>query len=80
MGRHRDSRRVREQFDASGVLMATEQRLAIEAQQDRPRVPVANPCNCIGPQDGQPLCPCAMHDVVIRDGRYVLPERDLGPV
>ncbi len=37
-------------------------------------------CNCIGPRNGEPLCPCAMRGVVVRDGRYVLPERDLGPV
>jgi len=37
-------------------------------------------CNCIGPQNGQPLCPCQMRGVVERDGRYVRPEQDLGPV
>lgn len=36
-------------------------------------------CNCIGPQNGQPLCPCQMAGVVIKNGRYVMPERDLGP-
>lgn len=36
-------------------------------------------CNCIGPQDGQPLCPCMMRGVSIRDDRYVR-ETDLGPV
>lgn len=35
-------------------------------------------CNCIGPQPGQPLCPCAMQGVTIEDGRYVH-RRDLGP-
>ena len=35
-------------------------------------------CNCIGPQNGQPLCPCAMRGVQIIDGRYVRVE-DLGP-
>lgn len=39
-----------------------------------------NPCNCIGPQDGQPLCPCQMRNVQIVDGRYVRPAQDLGPV
>ena len=38
-----------------------------------------DPCNCIGPQNGQPLCPCAMRGVVVKDGRYVRPEQDLGP-
>ena len=36
-------------------------------------------CNCIGPQNGQPLCPCQMRGVVERDGRYVKVS-DLGPV
>lgn len=37
------------------------------------------PCNCIGPQNGQPACPCAMQSVTIENGRYV-ERRDLGPV
>ena len=37
-------------------------------------------CFCIGPQNGEPLCPCRMRGVIIRDGRYILPEKDLGPV
>ena len=37
-------------------------------------------CACIGPKNGQPLCPCAMRAVVVKDGRYTLPERYLGPV
>lgn len=37
-------------------------------------------CHCVGPRPGEPRCPCAMRGVIIRDGRYVLPERDLGPV
>lgn len=40
--------------------------------------PVAQPCDCIGPQNGQPLCPCQMKGVTVKDGRYVL-VRDLGP-
>lgn len=39
----------------------------------------AQPCNCIGPQNGQPMCPCSMRGVIVRDGRYIVPERDLGP-
>jgi hypothetical protein len=39
-----------------------------------------SPCNCIGPQRGKPLCPCAMRGVVIKNGRYVRPEQELGPV
>jgi hypothetical protein len=37
-------------------------------------------CNCIGPQNGAPRCPCAMRGVIQRDGRWVVPEQDLGPV
>lgn len=37
-------------------------------------------CNCIGPQNGEPLCPCQMRGVEQRSGRWVVPERDLGPV
>jgi hypothetical protein len=36
-------------------------------------------CGCIGPQNGEPLCPCQMRGVQIRDGRYVRTQ-DLGPV
>jgi len=35
-------------------------------------------CNCIGPQNGEPLCPCQMKGVFIRFGRYIK-ETDLGP-
>ena len=28
-------------------------------------------CNCVGPQHGEPLCPCRMRGVQIKDGRYV---------
>lgn len=33
---------------------------------DEPRA-----CNCIGPQNGQPKCPCMMRNVRIIDGEYV---------
>ncbi len=36
-------------------------------------------CNCMGPQNGDPVCPCQMRNVRIIDGRYVM-VRDLGPV
>jgi hypothetical protein len=36
-------------------------------------------CNCIGPQNGQPRCPCLMRGVTVVDGRYVSID-DLGPV
>ena len=28
-------------------------------------------CGCIGPQNGEPLCPCRMRGVTVQDGRYV---------
>lgn len=37
-------------------------------------------CFCRGPQNGEPLCPCEMVGVTIKNGRYVRPARDLGPV
>lgn len=37
-------------------------------------------CYCVGPQNGEPLCPCRMRSVIVRDGRYIQPEQDLGPV
>ena len=37
-------------------------------------------CNCVGPQNGQPYCPCQMRNVQIKEGRYVRPEQDLGLV
>lgn len=41
-----------------------------------------NSCNCIGPQNGQPYCPCQMKakNVFERNGRWIEPEKDLGPV
>lgn len=46
------------------------------------RVPSTQSYNCIGPQRGEPYCPCAMkaRGVFKRDGRWIEPERDLGPV
>lgn len=37
-------------------------------------------CGCIGPQNGEPKCPCMMRNVVQRDGHWIERERDLGPV
>lgn len=38
-------------------------------------------CYCVGPQRGEPYCPCQMESlgIVMRNGRWVQPERDLGP-
>lgn len=40
--------------------------------------PMLHACNCIGPQSGQPACPCQMRSVTIENGRYVR-RIDLGP-
>lgn len=37
-------------------------------------------CNCIGPRNGEPRCRCQMRNVIERDGRWIVPEQDLGPV
>jgi hypothetical protein len=37
-------------------------------------------CNCMGPQNGEPYCPCMMRDMVQHEGRWIRPERDIGPV
>jgi len=37
-------------------------------------------CFCVGPQNGEPLCPCQMWGLIKRNGRWVRPEQDLGPV
>jgi hypothetical protein len=41
--------------------------------------PIAHACNCMGPQNGDPVCPCMMKGVTIVDGRYIKTQ-DLGPV
>jgi hypothetical protein len=37
-------------------------------------------CYCMGPQPGYPLCPCQMRGLIQRDGRWIKPEQDMGPV
>jgi hypothetical protein len=36
-------------------------------------------CGCIGPQNGEPRCPCQMRFIVKRNGRWIQKEVDLGP-
>lgn len=48
-----------------------EMAMAQEAIKEGLRSGQFNPCGCIGPQNGQPLCPCAMKSLVVKDGRYV---------
>jgi len=38
-----------------------------------------NSCYCIGPQNGEPVCPCQMRTVTVENGRYVR-KQDLGAV
>lgn len=40
-----------------------------------------NLCACLGPQDGEPLCPCSMNRVHVVNGRYVdkNTNEDFGP-
>ena len=37
-------------------------------------------CCCIGPQNGEPVCPCRMRNVIIKNGHYIQKETDLGEV
>ena len=39
-------------------------------------------CNCMGPQNGEPFCPCMMNRLGIfkRDGKWVEPEKVVGVV
>lgn len=39
----------------------------------------ARSCNCMGPQNGEPLCPCRMQSVKVENGRYI-EVIDHGPV
>ena len=55
---------------------ALEQQFA-KMQQCQPVQPL-RPCHCIGPQNGEPACPCQMRGVTIENGRYVR-RIDLGP-
>ena len=51
-----------------------------QSLQDCGSAPKQAPCHCVGPQNGEPVCPCAMRPILIRDGRWVQPEVDLGPI
>lgn len=39
-------------------------------------------CNCMGPQNGEPFCPCMMNRLGIfkRDGKWIEPEKVVGDV
>ena len=40
----------------------------------------ARECCCIGPQNGEPLCPCQMQGLVEVDGNWVRPAEIVAPV
>ena len=40
--------------------MQTDEQLAIEQFKNRESLPFSSVCGCMGPRDGEPLCPCAM--------------------
>lgn len=50
----------------------------LEAKWQVPKTIPIQPCNCIGPQPGKPVCPCQMAGVQIENGRYIK-RIDLGP-
>ena len=67
----------------SAAYWSPELKDACAAMEERMKWAIAgiepiNQCNCIGPQDGRPLCPCLMRTVKVVDGRYVR-TIDLGP-
>jgi hypothetical protein len=33
--------------------------------------PLMHACNCVGPQDGAPVCPCRMPSLAVHNGRLV---------
>jgi len=49
------------------------------AQQKQPADQKTEQCFCVGPRNGETLCPCQMRWVKIVDGRYVQ-TIDYGPV
>lgn len=51
------------------------QEMAAKMAQQQP----LHSCNCIGPQHGAPRCPCQMRNIIVRDGRFIQREVDLGP-
>lgn len=61
-------------FGCQRVASMQQKYLSVIAQ-----APAMNPCNCIGPQNGQPRCPCQMRGIEKRNGRWIQREVDLGP-
>lgn len=41
---------------------------------------VSHSCACMGPQNGEPLCPCQMRGMIQRDGKWIRPEQVIGDV
>lgn len=40
-------------------------------QSSIPANPSTRACNCVGPRPGEPVCPCRMGSLTVRDGRWV---------
>jgi hypothetical protein len=59
-------------------IAAHAKRITQEVRFGEPAAAVVRSCFCVGPQNGDPVCPCRMENVRVIDGRYV-EERDLGP-
>ena len=67
-------------LDDEGVMgPGYQSQLKVSVTEYGPRV---TSCHCTGPQGDQPYCPCRMKalGVIKRNGRYVIPERDCGPI
>ena len=73
-------------YETSGGMIETitdEEYMKIKSASTVANIPhtsSAHSCNCIGPQNGEPKCPCMMKSIIQRDGRWIELERDLGPV
>ena len=55
--------------DDTGFMCMINEIVAIRQHLSKP-MPNAVACGCMGPQRGEPLCPCAMRWVEIVDGKY----------
>lgn len=65
------------QFDPDGKTLQDHWE---ESRSLKPKIEAsASACFCVGPQNGEPLCPCQMRGLVKKDGRWVRPEQDFGP-
>lgn len=56
----------------------TQEQRAIRQHLSKP-APMMNPCGCMGPQDDDPVCPCAMRYVEKVDGVWYRVEEHRSP-